>query len=672
MKKNIFLISILLAIFSSSKAQTTKNDIKLLLKGKSLAEAKAIIIKQNNGLERLIKLASTSIRITPGQTDNAETRTTEKFDSSPKNQIIQKFNQTLNKLYFNQKVIYPKTQLSISYSGKSLMYSVRDYDDYKFPEPTLKLKKVFYQDGTSASFDKKVYGRDDNTANEIKGIKWIDSIELEASYHYPEAMPVINLSPEKPLYQFASGKIQLISIEDATAILKISPEAKEKILKVEGINSVGKALDQSGSSSSSNTLNYSIEFLSQSLEAGKSSVEKIDKNSYKNTDELADDLYEKMPKEDKNKPENLVNATYSFRGNLKQINIFFKPENSAVNTYIFNVKNTIKYVDGLGVAYNNNDLAGILDKDGKWVAQPSQKELSHYKGNYFFGEVKEDGYRSILWLDQTNHKLVPFKYRFYKNDAMLGKYYAIEDGVNGLKGLIEIATNELVLAPTLDNISEKGNFIVLTSNDEINTIVNKDLKKVLEIKGYNYKINGDFIFYSKPYTAQEKFADYSILSSTQDIYNAEGKKINKEDYVIETYDFFGKDGLLLVKNKAGKDLFIDTSGNVVIDGSKYAEVEKFSNGLAAVKNMEKKWGYINPKGEVVIPFMYNEAKVFSKISALVKTENGYQLIDHKNKIIKKFDDGFRSMKIGKDEDELEYGNYNGNTYGSKGEIKARN
>ena len=653
-------------------AQTSKNEIKSLLKGKSLAEAKAIITKQNNGLERLIKLASTSIRITPGNTNNAETRTTEKFDSSPKNQIVQKFNQILKKLYFNQKVVYPNTELSISYSGKSLMYSVRDYDDYKFPEPTLKLKKVFYQDGTTASFDKKVYGRSEETTDEIKGTKWIDSIELEASYHYPEAMPVINLSPEHPLQQIASVKIQLVSIEDATAILKISPEAKEKILKVEGINSVGKALDQSGSSSSSNTMNYSIEFLLQCLEAGKSAIEKIDKNSYKNIDELADDLYENMPKEDKNKPENMVNATFSFRGNLKQINIFLKPEKSAVNNYSFILKNTIQYIDGLGVAYNKNDLAGILDKDGKWVAQPNQKELSHYKGNYFFGEVQEDGYRSILWLDKTNKKLVPFKYRFYKNEAMLGKYYAIEDGVNGPKGLLEIVTNKIVIDPTLDNISEKGNFIVLTDNNEINTLVNQDLKKVLEVKGYNYKVNGDFIFHSKPYTSKEKFADYSILSNTEDIYNAEGKKINKEDYVIDTYDFFGKDGLLLVQNKAGKDFFINTKGDVIIDGSKYADVEKFSNGLAAVKSKDGKWGYINSKGEVVIPFMYNEAKVFSKISALVKTDDGYQLIDHKNKIIKKFEQGFGSMKVGKDEDELEYTNYNGNTYGSRGEIKTRN
>ena len=667
MKKFSYFTFFLLLTCSFSMAQNTKENIKSLLKGKSLAEAKDIIIKQNKDIERLIKLASTSIRITPGNSNTAESRTTEKFDSSPKNQIIKKFNQALDKLYFSQKVFYPNTNLNISYSEKSLMYSVTDYDDYKFPNPELRLKKVYYQDGTTSSFDKKVYGRSDEKTDEIKGTKWIDSIELEASYHYPEAMPVINLSPEKPLQQFASGKIELISIEDATAVLKISPELKEKILKVEGINSVGKALDQSGSSSSSNKINYSVEFLEKYIEAGKTAIEKIDKAGYKNTDELIDDFYDKIPKEDKNKPENMVNATFSFRGNLKQINVFLKPDKSAVNNYRFILKNTINYIDGLGVAYNKNDLAGILDKNGKWVAQPTQKELSHYKGPYFFGGVMEDGYRAILWLDKTNRKLVPFKYRFYRNDAMLDKYYGIEDGVNGPKGLIEIATNKVVIEPTLDNISVKGNYIILSADDEVNTIVNKDLKKVLTVKGYNYKVHGDFIFYSKPYTSKEKFADYSVLSSTDDIYNAEGKKINKEDYKIDNYDFIGMDSLLLVKNKLGKDLFINTKGDVVIDASKYKDVEFFSNGFAAVKNDEGKWGYINAKGVTVIPFMYNEAKNFSKISAMVKTDEGYQLIDHKNKVIKKFDDGFSSYSIKKDAENLDYRNYNGTTYNSKGE-----
>jgi hypothetical protein len=668
MKKNTWFTFLLLLTYSSVMAQTTKKDIQDQFKNKSLAEARAYLEKQNGKIEKLIKLSSVSLKITPGDVDLKDVKTTEKFDNFPKEQIEKKFQKTLDRLYFSPRVVYPNTDLNISYSVRSLMYSVSNYDDYKFPEPILKLKKVFYQDGKTGNFSKELHGRNQETIDEIKGVKWIDSVELEASYHYPEAMPVITLSPERPLYQFAAGKIHLISVSDGKAVFKISPEVKEKILKVEGINTAGKAVEQYGSSSSNNSSNFSVEFLSQYYEAGKSTIEKIDRSAYKDVDELIEDLYAKIPKEDKKKPENLVNATYNFRGNITQVNLFLKPEKSAIGSYTFVLKNTIKNADGYGVAYNKKNLAGILDKDGKWVVQPTFEELSYYKGDYFMGEVADDGYRSILWLDKINQKLVPFRYHFYRNEPILDKYYAIEDGINGPKGLVEIKTNKVAIEATLDNISEQGNFIVLRDRSDVNTIVNIDLKKVLTVEGHNYKINGDFIFLSKPYTSKEKFADYSVLSNTDDIYNAEGKKINKDDYVIETFDYFGIDGLLLVKNKLGKKLFINTKGDVVIDGSKYRNVEPFSCGLAAVKNAEGNWGYINTKNVLVIPFMYNEAKNFSKISAMVRTDNGYQLIDHKNKVIKKFDDGFRSYSVKKDADNLTYSNYNGKTYNSKGEI----
>jgi hypothetical protein len=669
MKLSLYFATLLLFTSSAVLAQVTKKDIQAQLKNKSLPEVKAYLERQNKEIEKMLKLSSVSLKITPGDVDLKDVRTTEKFDNSQKEQIEKQFAKKLNSLYFSPRVVYPNTDLSISYSAKSLMYSVRDYDEYKFPEPVLKLKKVYYQDGKTADFNKELYGRSDETVDEIKGTKWIDSIELEASYHYPEAMPVINLSTEKPLHQLTDGKIQLISLSDGKANLKLSPAVKEKIYKVEGINSAGKAIEQYGSSSSSNSANFSAEFLNQYYEAGKSTIEKIDKSAYKDVDELIEDLYSKIPKEDKNKPENLMNAIYNFRGNITQINIFLKPEKSAVNNYRFVLQSTIKNADGYGVAYNKDNLAGILDKDGKWIVQPKYEELSYYKGSYFMGSVGEDGYRTILWLDKTNRKLEPFKYRFYRNEPMLDRYYSIEDGVNGPKGLIDMQTNKILIEPTLDNISVQGNYIVLRDKKaDVYTLLNKDLKKVLTLNDNNYKVNNNFIFVNKPYTSKEKFADYSILSNTDDIYNAEGKKINKEDYVVETFDFFGMDSLLLVKNKFGKKLFINTKGDVTIDGSKYKDVKPFSYGLAPVKNEEGYWGYINSKNVLVIPFMYDEAKNFSKISAMVKTNMGYRLIDHQNKVIKKFDDGFRSYSVKKDAENLTYSNYNGITYNSKGEI----
>ena len=51
--------------------------------------------------------------------------------------------------------------------------------------------------------------------------------------------------------------------------------------------------------------------------------------------------------------------------------------------------------------------------------------------------------------------------------------------------------------------------------------------------------------------------------------------------------------------------FIDKSGKEMIP-LQYHAVLSFSEGLAAVMNDEGKWGYVNTKGELVIPFTFDQ------------------------------------------------------------------
>ncbi|WP_165953068.1 WG repeat-containing protein [Pedobacter changchengzhani] len=643
------------------------DEFKKQFKGKSIEEIKEILVDQNKQLSSMIKLSSLSIKITPGKLDPKESKTSEKFSTSPKNKIVSAFNEKFDKLYFRQEVIYPNTYLGLDFSASSIMYSVNDYDSYGFPKPSLKLKKVYFKDGKTENQDQDIAGRDSDVVNEIKGTKWIDSIQLEATYYYPDGLSFINVSEKNPSHVLNDGKVILVDIKGNEINLKLSEKIKDKIIKVEGINASGKSIEQSGSSSSNIGSNFSVAFLQAMYKTGEDAIAKIDKKEYQNVDELIKYLYQNMPKEDKEKPENLTNVSYSFRGNITAVNIFFKPK-GAIENYSFTLKNQADYIDGFIISKNKKGLFGLLDDKGKWVVEPTFEQLDQYKSDYFMGDVGDDGYRKVLWLDRKSQNLIPFKYRFYKDGPYFNKYYFIEDGVNGPKGIVNFNTNEILLAPTYDNVSEDGNFLVLTTQDQKSVIVDENLKTIMTVDGYNYKIHGNYIFKEKPYTKKEKFADYITLSRTEDIYNSSGKKINKEDYVIDTYDNFGMDSLLLVKNKAGKQFFINTKGDVVIDASKYKDVQFFSNGLAAVKNQLGKWGYINPKGDVIIPFAYTDPGVFSKYSALVESATDYMLIDKNNKPIKKFADGFRVRGVGKDAETLKYTNYNGNTYGSKGEI----
>ena len=70
--------------------------------------------------------------------------------------------------------------------------------------------------------------------------------------------------------------------------------------------------------------------------------------------------------------------------------------------------------------------------------------------------------------------------------------------------------------------------------------------------------------------------------------------------------------------------FIDKKGNVVIPFV-YEGAGAFSEGLAAVRREDRngdwKSGFIDKKGNEVIPFVYNEAYVFSEGLALVGSED---------------------------------------------------
>jgi len=75
--------------------------------------------------------------------------------------------------------------------------------------------------------------------------------------------------------------------------------------------------------------------------------------------------------------------------------------------------------------------------------------------------------------------------------------------------------------------------------------------------------------------------------------------------------------LAMVRTYDKKTGVIDKAGNVVIaPDTKYTRIEKFSEGLAAVK-VNNKWGYIDTEGNEVIPPKYDNALPFSEGLAAV-------------------------------------------------------
>lgn len=129
--------------------------------------------------------------------------------------------------------------------------------------------------------------------------------------------------------------------------------------------------------------------------------------------------------------------------------------------------------------------------------------------------------------------------------------------------------------------------------------------------------------------------------------NEQGQYLNEERYA-EAGDF--SEGLARVRKlKSRYYHFIDTTGTEVISKN-FSRAGQFHNGLAPAQ--EGQWGYINPKGEFVIPPKYDGATDFYEGVAVI-TRNGRKgLIGTDGKIILPavfqkigpFQDGFVMLK----------------------------
>lgn len=69
--------------------------------------------------------------------------------------------------------------------------------------------------------------------------------------------------------------------------------------------------------------------------------------------------------------------------------------------------------------------------------------------------------------------------------------------------------------------------------------------------------------------------------------------------------------------------------------SKYEFQGPYCNGLARVKNAQKKWGFIDTTGGVVVPLKYNEVTNFVDGLATVRVGQKWGLIDTKGTVLRK-------------------------------------
>ena len=244
------------------------------------------------------------------------------------------------------------------------------------------------------------------------------------------------------------------------------------------------------------------------------------------------------------------------------------------------------------IAVRKGQKWGFIDTTGKLV-HDYKLETTAKPYNTYTIEYKEPVYSENLF-DYSKQK---------------GLYRLLNKNLNSLTGYIFEATGEF--SEGLCYVEEikgyrQNNFLQNVPIIE-SYMINKYGQKVIPLGAYNTSFN------SLSIVCKESRIAVFVQGKGYGYLNKKGSLTIAPKY-WEASNF--SDGLasVLKANEYGEKRwgFIDTTGNVVIDFQYTYKPGNFKSGIAQVKSKDGKYGFINKKGEIIIEPQYTMATDFNE------------------------------------------------------------
>lgn len=282
--------------------------------------------------------------------------------------------------------------------------------------------------------------------------------------------------------------------------------------------------------------------------------------------------------------------------------------------------------------FSNNGLAlvfldgnyGFINTEGRYVVNPmyiearpfeEDAELAVVKRNGKYGYVDDEGDEEIFCqFDEA--------YSFHSDLALVkqgGKYGFIDDD------------GKFMINPIYDNaydFNENGVGAVAKLIDGVLRFatINKNGKLLSDFSYRNVLIGEDRIF---AYDGEFYY-----------LFNLKMKQLFKTEFQIAGFESGGiaidplsdfDEKLIAFRSNESKYGFINLKGEVVIP-AEYDIIGNFNDGLAKVKK-DGKYGYINAKNEFVIANRYDFAYDFKNGYAVISSNYMYGLIDTEGRVV---------------------------------------
>ncbi|MFN3402520.1 MAG: WG repeat-containing protein [Cytophagaceae bacterium] len=291
---------------------------------------------------------------------------------------------------------------------------------------------------------------------------------------------------------------------------------------------------------------------------------------------------------------------------------------------------------------SENKQYGYVNFMGEWRIQPIYTKVSPYANNKAI-VMKGLSYGVI---DCEGNVLIQCQYEQMTN-FRYGKVWAKKAGLWGLldekgKTLIEFQYSEIAPINTTEMTwvkkedlwglvnEEKGNFICKPQYNSVQTL--SSIASMVQVGDKFGFINNLSCYFVVPaeITKVKKLAPNTItyrLNNKWGLFSEYGKILHEPEY--DTI-FVKHEDILQMKKETGNGL-LTLQGKEVLSPV-YEVIGDYSEGYLPVKS-NGLYGYCTRSGAVYIKPQYLEAYPFKNKKAVVKTSNGYGIIDITNKFI---------------------------------------
>lgn len=612
-----FLAMAIIAV-SGCKPQQPSEEVLEFVKefdGKTLPEARAMLNSENEKVESFIHFMKNFKEERPKSFKPEEEDFTTAFKQKPEVELEAQYAAWFDGIGFKQEVEYPNSVVGVDGEFRHTS-NFSDID-----APYLTTAKIFFHDGTTSD---KSYAMDGSTG--IPSVKTIDSIQAEAHYSYPTKVTALTLDKQHNKVTYKGAEIKIDKMGDNRVRLLMGHKAYHDYIHIDALNKDGKPLDYTGKNNGANNPEDMTRLLDDFNKTLKSLISKLDKGRFKDVAALQEEIKAQLPK---GSPFDEVQDGYAegyYKGNVAKVVVYLAETTKDVKKQL-TLKNIDPNYSGLLMAKDaKSGNYGFTDASGQFVIPATYKKLSQLNP-YFFANEDYNGYYYYR-LDTATKKLVKLDYEAKELTSELAT--VSKPGATNATGVMD----------------GNGNLIIPASYETI------------------YIDTAEAVLYAN------KSEEDGPLQGINTLYDYSGHLISPESYYTSGNTYHN--GLLLVTDKSRKTYFIDNKGKKAIDLKGYVETEPFSDGLARVRDGKNSYGFINTKGTLVIPCMYESASSFNEgISMARKTNNDQSevgLINTKNEVVVPFRQASSTSQSGEGA-QMEY-NFDDKKFNARGgEIK---